>query len=194
MATASKRTRMSTLQGIATSPKVHRWLPWLAAAVLIAGVVAVLVAYFGNTVPANPNEKTSNAPAQKETPLGKAIHLPAAARTTAAQFIDAGVRGKNPTVAWKLSGPEIRQGESLKQWLHDWKTTGVPITPYPATKGAQMLIDFSRQKEIQLKFALLPKKGSGYQPQMFLMVLDRYGKRWLVNSWQSFAPPAIPSP
>jgi hypothetical protein len=184
---------MSALQGIATSPKVNRWLPWIAAAVLLAGVVAVLVAYFGNTVPANPNEKVSNAPAQKEVSLGKSIRVPVQARQVAARFIDAGVRGHNAALAWKLSGPDIRGGESLKQWLHDWKTVGVPIQPYPASKQAQMLVDFARQKEIQLKFALLPAKGAKVRPQTFLMVLDKIRGRWLVNSWQSFAPPAIPS-
>jgi hypothetical protein len=186
---------MSALQGIATSPRVHRWLPWIAAGVVLAGVVAVLIAYFGNTVPANPNEKVSNKPAQTETPLGKAIHLPAQARRVAAQFIDAGVRGKNPALAWKLSGPEIRQGVSLAQWKRDWNNpnVGVPITPYPASPHAQMLIDYARQKEIQLKFALLPAKGSGQKAQTFLMVLNKVGGRWVVNSWQSFAPPAIPN-
>lgn len=187
---------MSALQGIATSPRVNRLLPWIALAVLLAGVVAVLIAYDRNTVRANPNNKVSNQPAQKEKPLGKAIHLPAGARQVAARFIDAGVRGKNPVLAYKLSAPngDIRSGySSLKQWMHDWRTTGVPIAPYPATNSGQMLIDYSRQKEIQLEFALLPKKGSPQKPQTFLMVLDKIGGRWLVSSWQTFAPPAIPS-
>lgn len=184
---------MSTLQGIATSPRVHRWLPWLAVVLLVAGLVAVLVAYFGNTAPANPNSKVSNQPAQVEQPLGRSIKLPQSARSVAARFIDAGVRGKNPVVAWQLSGPQIRQGESLKQWLHDWHTVGVPITPYPASKNAQMMLDYARQREIQAKFALLPVKGSKEKAQMFLMVLDKIHGHWLVNNWQSFAPPAIPA-
>jgi hypothetical protein len=185
---------MSALQGIATSPRVGRWLPWVAGLVLLAGVIAVLIAYFGNTVPANPNEKVSNAPAQKEASLGRALPgVPAPARKVAAQFIDAGVRGHNPTLAWKLSGPDIRGGESLKQWLHDWKTVGVPIAPYPAAPNAQMLVDYARQKEIQLRLALLPKKGSHQKAQTFLMVLDKIRGRWIVNNWQTFAPPVIPS-
>jgi hypothetical protein len=186
---------MSALQGIATSPRVGRLLPWVAAAVLVAGIVAVLVAFDRNSVKANPNDKLSNQPAQKEAPLGKKIRVPAAARKIAAQFIDAGVRGNNPTLAWKLSGPEITGGESLKQWLHDWKTVGVPISPYPASPDAQMLVDFARAREIQLEFALLPKKGAdpAVKPQTFLMVLDKRLGHWKVTSWQTFAPPAIPS-
>jgi hypothetical protein len=185
---------MSALPGIATSPRVSRWLPWVAGLVLLAGVIAVLIAYFGNTVPANPNEKVSNQPAQTEPSLGKPLRgLPESARRVAAQFVDAGVRGHNPTLAWKLSGPDIRGGESLKQWLHDWNTVGVPIAPFPAGPNAQMLIDYARSKEIQLRLALLPTKGSQQKAQTFLMVLDRIKGRWVVTNWQTFSPPAIPS-
>jgi hypothetical protein len=187
---------MSALQGIASSPKVNRYLPWVAGVILLAGVVAFLIAYYGNTVKANPNDKVTNTPASVEPNLGKAIKVPPAARSVAARFIDAAVRGKDPALAWKLSGPEIRQGVTLKQWLRDWHNpnVGVPIQPYPADKRAQMLVDYSRQKEIQLKFALLPIKGSGQKAQMFLMLLDRIRGEWRVNSWQSYSPPAIPAP
>ena len=60
-----------------------------------------------------------------------------------------------------------------------------------------MTVDYTRQNEIQLKFALLPRAGSQQKPQLFLMLLDRVGRgansRWVVNSWQTYAPPAIPA-
>jgi hypothetical protein len=192
---------MSALQGIVTSPKINRYLPWLGGLVLLAGVISFVVVHYSNTVPANPNERLSSKPATKETSLGKAISLPKSARSVAARFIDAGVRGESATVAWQLSGPEIRQGyRSLAQWKRDWNnpSVGVPIPPYPAAKNAQLAIDFARQREIQLKFFLTPRPGSHQKPQTFLMVLDRIGRgahaRWVVNSWQTFAPPAIPTP
>ena len=120
---------MSALEGIVTSPKVNRYLPWVAGLVLLAGVISFVVVQYSNTVPANPNEKLSSKPATQETSLGKAIALPKSARSVAARFIDAGVRGHDPQLAYRLSGPEIRDGyTSLKQWMHDWKTVGVPFT------------------------------------------------------------------
>jgi hypothetical protein len=187
---------MSALQGIVTSPKVNRYLPWLAGGLLLAGIVAVLITYYGNTAPANPNDKVSNTPAQQEPSLGKAIKLPKEARQVAARFIDAAVRGKSATIAWQLSGPEIRSGySSLAEWKRDWNNpnVGVPIQPYPASNKAQLLVDYARQKEIQLKFALLPRQGSKQKPQMFLMLLDKIRGRWVVNSWQTFQPPVIPA-
>jgi hypothetical protein len=192
---------MSALQGIVASPKVNRYLPWLGGAILLAGVIAFVVVHYSNTAPANPNAKLSNKAATKETSLGKAIPLPKQARGVAARFIDAGVRGKSAAIAWQLSGPEIRQGyRSLAQWKRDWNNpnVGVPIAPYPAAKDAQLAIDFARQREIQLKFFLMPRARANQRPQTFLMVLDRIGHgpqaRWVVNSWQTYSPPAIPAP
>ena len=187
---------MSALEGIVTSPKVNRYLPWVAGLVLLAGVISFVVVHYSNTVPANPSDRLSSKPATQETSLGKAISLPKSARSVAARFIDAGVRGHDPQLAYRLSGPEIRDGyHSLKQWMQDWKTVGVPIQPYPATEKASLSIDYARQHEIQLKFFLRPVKGSGVtKPQIFLMLLDRIHGRWLVNSWQTFSPPAIKTP
>jgi len=186
---------MSTLEGIVRSPKVNRYLPWVAGLVLLAGAITFVAVHYTNTVPANPNEKVSSQPAQQEASLGKAIAVPKAAKLVAAQFIDAGVRGHNPQLAYRLSGPDIRGAyHSLKQWMRDWRTVGVPIQPYPASQKAALSVDYARQREIQLKFLIAPVASSKQKPQTFLMLLDRIHGRWLVNSWQTFSPPAIKTP
>ncbi|MDQ2983183.1 MAG: hypothetical protein M3R70_04565 [Actinomycetota bacterium] len=189
---------MSALQGILASPKVNRYLPWAAGFMLLAGVAAFLIAYVGNSV--NTNERVSNEPAQTEQSLGKAIALPEAAMRVAAQFIDAGVRGNNPQLAYRLSGPDIRgEYSSLAQWMRDWNNPnlGVPITPYPAAAGGRIKIDYARERQIQLKLYLSPRKGVNMKSQAFIMVLDRKGTGpnapWIVGGWQTYAPPAIPS-
>jgi hypothetical protein len=201
MVAPSKRSRVSVLTGILASPKVNRYLPWISGGVLLAGVIAFLAVHYSNTVAANPNEKVSNQPAATEPNVGKVTALPNAARQVAAEFIDAAVRGKSATRAWELSGPEIRAGyTSLAQWKRDWNNpnVGVPIQPYPADSSARLKIDYARQREIQLKFFLVPKKGASEKPQTFLMLLDRIGQgsraHWVVNSWQTFSPPAIKTP
>ena len=181
-------------------PKVNRWLPWFAGAVLAAGIIAFLIAYFSNTAGSNSNARLSNKPAQTVAPA-KNVPFPPAAKRVAAEFIDAGVRGNNPVRAYQLSGPGIRgEYHSLKQWLRDWRNpnVGVPIAPYPAAQGAQLHIDYSTTDEVQVKFFLMPRAGVHQKPQTFLMVLDRVGRgpraHWIVNSWQTYEPPAIPSP
>jgi hypothetical protein len=186
---------MGALQGILTSPKVNRYLPWVSGLILLAGVIAFLIAYFGNTA-SSTNSKVSNQPAQTEESIGKAIPVPKSARSVAARFIDAGVRRKSATVAWQLSGPELRAGyKSLAQWKRDWNdpNEGVPIVPYPAAPNASVSVDYSNEKEIQLKFGLKPRPRSTQKPQTFLMVLDKIDGRWVVNTWQSYSPPPIPA-
>ena len=195
MATASNKRGMSALTGILNSPRVNRTLPWIGGLVLVAGVVAFLIAYYGNT--ASPGPKVTNKPATTVPGIGKAIPLPKSARSVVAQFIDAGVRRKSATKTWRLIGPELRAGYgSLAQWKRDWNNPneGVPIVPYPAAPNASISIDYSHEKEIQLKLGLKPRPGASQHPQTFLMVLDKIGGRWVVNTWQSYSPPQIPSP
>jgi hypothetical protein len=188
---------MSALPGVLSSPKVGRWLPWLAAAVLAAGLVAFLIAYLRNTAPSTATP-ISNKPARIST-LGKKVPLPVRARKIAFEFITKAVAGNDAVAAYRLSGPDIRGGETLAQWKRDWAdpNQGVPIVPYPASLHAGMIVDYSRQKEAQLKFFLTPRPGVHQKPQTFIMVLDRIGtgKRahWVVNNWQPYAPPMIPT-
>ena len=54
---------VNVVQSALSSPRFNKWLPWLAAALLAAGLIAFLIAYFGNT--ANPAKETFGGPAQK---------------------------------------------------------------------------------------------------------------------------------
>ena len=103
------------------------------------------------------------------------------------------VGGENPTVAYRISGPSIRQGMTLAQWKHDWATVGVPIVPFPIDKVAAspFRTDLSHQKEAVLEVALVPKKGSGVASQVFFIGFGKFGKRWLVTYWGPHSP--IPS-
>jgi hypothetical protein len=40
---------VNVVQNALSSRRLNRWLPWIAGAVLAAGVIAFLVAYLGNT-------------------------------------------------------------------------------------------------------------------------------------------------
>jgi hypothetical protein len=188
---------MSALQGILASPKVNRYLPWVSGLILLAGVIAFLIAYFGNTAPKDNASKVSNEPAAREQSIGKPIPFRQEARRVAARFIEVGVKRTDATATWKLIGPNLRSGyTSLAQWKRDWNdpNEGVPIVPYPAAPHASLSLDYAREKEIQVKFFLRPRAGADEEPQTFLMVLDRIGGRWVVNDWQSYSPPSPVTP
>jgi hypothetical protein len=187
---------MSAVQGILSSRGVNRWLPWFAGLVLAAGVITFLVTHYSNTAESQ-ETPISNKPAVVPK-TEKSAPLPAVAKSVAARFIDAGVRRQNAVVAYQLSGPDIRQGQTLAEWKRDWNNPnlGVPIVPYPAAPNAALNVEYSYVNSALVDFALTPKDGAKVKNQLFKMELIRIGapghKHWVVNAWYPWEPPRIP--
>jgi hypothetical protein len=188
---------VNSVQGILTSRRVNRWLPWVAGLVLAAGVIAFLAVYFSNTAESTstPLEKAPAYVPKQE----KSVPISRAQRELAGKFILAAVMRKDPVQAYKLSGPEIRQGETLKEWIRDWKNpnVGVPIVPYtvPLDK-APMRVDTSTKNEAVLEVILIPKNADASQTTQFWLGMNAFGKgknrHWLVNYWAPSTRPSVP--
>ncbi len=188
---------MNSVQAILTSRKVNRWLPWIAALILAAGVITFLAVYFGNTADTK-SAPLENKPAyvpkqEKSVPLGRTQ------REIAGKFILAAVMRQDPVLAYKLSGPDIRQGETLAQWIRDWKdpNVGVPIVPYTTQLDtAPMRVESSTKNEAYLEVIMIPKNGDVKQTTQFYLGLQAYGKgnnrHWLVNYWAPSTRPTLP--
>jgi hypothetical protein len=166
---------------------------WVSLLVLVAGVVAFLVAYVGNT---GKNYETP-APTSQQTVIAnpKTVPLAREARFVAGRFILTAVRRHNLAESWKLVSPNLKEGMTLKEW----KTGNIPVVPYTAPiDRAPMRIDYSYANEAQLEIALFPKAGSKVKPQTFFLVVKKFGKgshaHWLVDAWVPHAPPKIPIP
>jgi hypothetical protein len=188
---------VNSVQGILTSRRVNRWLPWIAGLVLAAGVIAFLAVYFNNTAESTstPLEKAPAYVPKQE----KSVPIARAQRELAGKFILAAVMRRDPVQAYKLSGPDIRQGETLKEWIRDWKNpnVGVPIVPYtvPLDK-APMRVETSTKSEAVLEVVLIPKSGDVSQTTQFWLGMNAYGKgknrHWLVNYWAPSTRPSVP--
>ena len=182
---------MSAVSAALNSRRAVRAFPWLAGMILAAGVVVFALTFFRNTSNVAPIDRAPGPPVrsvdQRTVPLAPTI------TQLARRFLHAAVGGENPTVAYRISGPSIRQGMTLAQWKHDWATVGVPIVPFPIDKVAAspFRTDLSYQKEAVLEVALVPKKGSGVASQVFFIGFGKFGKRWLVTYWGPHSP--IPS-
>jgi hypothetical protein len=161
--------------------------------ILIGGVAAVTIAFFGNTGTSLESAK-SNEPASLFTPR-KQIPLEKDARRVAGRFILTAVARKSLGESYELTHPELRQGLSKKEWL----TGNIPVTYYPADQleTATFKVDESYPDEAILEVALLPKKTVKIKPQIFFIGLKKVGEgaegTWLVNYWVPRAPPQIPS-
>lgn len=181
---------MSSISAALNSPKVVRYLPWLAGAILAAGVVTFLIVFFGNTSKVTPIDKASVSPNTKVTSL-RTVPVEKGAQALAVRFIETAVARKNPALAYKVSGPAITQGATLAQWTRDFNdpNVGIAVIPYPVDKlkGSPFRIDYSYPNEALLEVALIPKASAKIKPQIFYIGLRKFGKgkkaHWLVNYW-----------
>ena len=181
---------MTELAARLTSRKVLKWLPWVSGLILLAGVVAVLLTYFRNTG-TSLQTPLRNEPAQvvKE---GQKVPLERQAKIVAGRFILSAVARHDLRAAYKLAGPQIRQGMTLKEWM----TGNIPVVPFPVRKVdiAPMQILASHKRDALLRVALLPESAKG---QLFYIGLIKVGKgkkaHWLVNSWVPWNATLVPN-
>ena len=176
-----------------TQNPITRYLPWIAAFVLIAGVVA-----FGITTltgddskpAAQPQAQQQGAQATGDEPRRKSVAFSPEAREVAAEFLQTAVPRKNLKRSWEITHPEMRAGYTLKDWL----TGTIPVQYYP-TEGidlATFKIDESYADEAVIEVALLPKKGSTVKPQIFFVGLKKHDGKWLVNYFAPRSAIAVP--
>jgi hypothetical protein len=169
-----------------SSPRTQRWLLWISAAVLAAGVAAVLIAFFRNTGSSEP-QVVSNQPVQTVPATPKHVKADPAVKEVAGKFILTAVQRQNLDQAWPLVGPGIRQDLTYKQWL----TGNIPVVPFlKKIKLAPMKVDISQKNYALLEVVLLPFKGRG---EIYDIELIKRQGKWLVNSWVPRTHPTIPT-
>jgi hypothetical protein len=157
--------------------RVATWLPWLAGALLAAGLIAFLAVHFGNTAGA---KETFGSKDAVRPQVVKRIPLEQAARETAGKFILTAVARKHLDQAWKLATPNLKAGLTFKQWM-----TGdiqVPALGVPIEKAAITKIIYSHAKDAELNIVLLPKPNNQHVGDtLVVMDLKKVGARWLVD-------------
>jgi hypothetical protein len=90
--------------------------------------------------------------------------------------------------------PDLKAGYTLKEW----KKGNIPIVPYPVDgmDQARFRIDYKQPSMIQLRVALIPKKGVDIDAATFDLGLRKVGTgenaRWLVDYWMPFLTIPIP--
>lgn len=151
--------------------RAERWAPWLAAAVLVAGIAAFA---------ATRHSGSSSTPA----PPHRASRLVAAERRVAYEFLGTAVARKHLDRAWASVAPELKQGMTLDEW----RTGTIPVVPYPVGQAQAILrvvSSFTDVARIQVTF--VPKSGTTAQAATFTLGLRKVGGRWLVSAWQPSA-------
>jgi hypothetical protein len=162
--------------------RVTKALPYLAALVFVAGGVAFLIAYFGNTSnvthpgtrPGQPVDASKNPPT---------VPVPKGAQTVAAQYVLATMTRKDMALSWSLTHPELKAGYTRKEWL----TGNIPVQFFPpkAFAGASYKVQWSHPNDVLLNVYLFAKPKMATLSQAFFIELRPVGtgasKRWLVS-------------
>lgn len=143
----------------------ERSAPWLAGAVLVAGVASyATVRLTGAQAP--PHVRSKLLPAERRVAL---------------EFVDTAVARKNLARAWELAAPELKRGTTRREWL----AGTMRVVPYPVQQASVSLrVGSSFTDVAQLKVAFVPKPGAKADPQTFLLDLRNVGGSWLVSAWQ----------
>lgn len=178
--------------------KATKWLPWLAGAVLLAGGIAFVIVFYGNTGTQENIHADPNAPVKDLSGVPKSVPVDPKARLVAGKFITAAVTRKDLKTGWDLAQPGsfVRpKGMSYKEWL----TGNIPVQYFPAKAidAAAFKVETSFTNELTLNVYLYAKPGSGVPSQPFFIVLRPHGegkdKRWLVTNFvPSAGVPPVP--
>jgi hypothetical protein len=182
---------VNPFRGLTTSRGLNRALPWIAGAVLLVGVFA----FWQTMVKTNDTPETFSNERVQNTATPETVPLAPEARQVVVQFIKTAVMRRDLAEAWNISGPQIRQDISRKEWL----TGNIPVVPYPdaAVNRSPVKITWSHPTEAGLEVVLQPKAGSKDKPQLFFVGVLKQGSgsqaKWVVDYWAPYAPPPIPS-
>jgi hypothetical protein len=172
---------MSTIASTLSSRRFRRSLPWISGIVLVAGIIAFSIAYFGNTgkkFQLDPTGPVVATPKPEPT-----VPVDPKARLVAGQWIVDAVTRKNVSHAWTITHPELRAAVTRKQWM----AGTLPATYFPPKSllGATFKVDESHPRQVYLSVLLIAKPNSGVKSEDFSIGLKAVGtgkkKHWLVN-------------
>ena len=145
----------------------------------MVSAVAAIALFSDSTRP--PAETLRPAAAQ---PVAREIPLTAAMRKginrTLEEFVPAAVGRKDASGAWRLAGPGLRAGGTLRAW----KAGEMPVHPYPfADKGLRdWTIIYARRDRVAIDLMLFPRAGAREGPVAFGIDLVPGKAGWLVDS------------
>ena len=163
-------------------------LPILAALSVVVAGLLVYNAYYGSNGVTNATGWGVTYPAATNP---KTVKLPAEVPPLVRRFVRTAVARTDLATAYALSGPEIRQGMTLKQFL----TGNIAVVPYtirPDTK-ITIKVDSSYASSAQLEVFLVTPHVNVHSPHTFFADLIKRDGRWYVNSWVPRWTPPIPT-
>jgi hypothetical protein len=149
--------------------------------VLVGGVVAAAV-LIGNTGHSEETPIDTSKPAWVYHPP-RAMKMSAADReqlmSISVLFVHTAVARKRLDDAWKLAGPELRQGQSRSEWDRG----NIAVPPFKAAGIGAWDVLYSYTNDVAFDLDLIGAKGQPWLSKTFTIELKKHGTHWLVASW-----------
>lgn len=166
-------------------------LPIVAvAAAALAGVLVYNAFYGSNGLPNAKNGWGVTYPVAKEPAT---VKLDASIKPMMLRFIQTAVARKNLDVAYDLSGPQIRQGMTRKQF----EAGAIAVVPFKITDKTKITVKVlkSYATSAQLQYFLVTPGSTDNKnsPHTYFADLIKSHGRWYVNSWVPRWTPPIPT-
>ena len=180
------------------SSRFRRRAGWVVALVAVAGGVALIVVFVGNTGHTVPQRFEAGKPQVVPPPPKPDVFTAAErreVRAVATRFVESAVYRRHVDDSWGITTADLHQGISRT----DWASGEIPVVPYSADAVAEVRwkLDYSYAKDVALKVAFYPKPGSAAARQIFEIELENHGTdaipNWLVSYWAPSGGPQIQS-
>jgi hypothetical protein len=180
---ASAPGRGSRVSQFLDSPRAQRRLTVVSAAVLVAGIAAVLVVFVFHNVSAHTNANVQGKPPKTVPHVKPSKDALAVAR----EFLGTAVIRKHMHEAYNLVAAPLKAGISRKQW----ESGNNQVIPYPANNWKTALFHpvSSTPKKLYLAVSLSATKKSGLDAFTFYIELVKQNDgRWLVDYFEAENP------
>jgi hypothetical protein len=173
----------------------HRWhlwlaLPLLAVVGLVGGGIVALDSVVGASDAAKPQEGWGVVYPTPRPP--RTVDLDDSIRPLVDRFIQTAVARKHLSEAYWFSGPEVREGMTLREWL----SGNIAVVPFPVdekTKATYTVVySYAARAQLQVYLATPGRVVKNSPHTFFADVIKRNG-RWFVDGWVPEWTPPIPT-
>jgi hypothetical protein len=166
------------------------WLPLLAVVAVIAGGIVALNGVVGGQGALKPQQGWGVSYPTPKPP--KTVDLDGSIRPLVNRFIQTAVARKHLGEAYWFSGPEVREGMTLRAWL----TGNIAVVPFPVDEKtkANLKVVYSYRARAQLQVYLAtPGRVITNTPHTFFVDVIKRNGRWFVDGWVPEWTPPIPT-
>lgn len=169
------------MQIIPSSPRRRRRLLRLGSAAGVAGAILAVVLLVPNPKPPNPSPPKNAPPAQlvqRSRPVTPSERR--AISATLDRFLRAALDRSSPATAWRLAGPELKIGSTLREW----RAGSSPIPYYPPrekTFHGWISVDAGPHYVVFDHLVVHRRHGPRTSARVFAGEVVHRGSRWLVN-------------